>query len=414
MPRFAWRGLMLDSAQALPASRLHPRADRLDGPAQAQCAALAPDRRPGLAARDPQVSAADTSRRLAPTRRRGLAAQSGPGDRQAAALRRLLQPGRGARDRRLCRGPLRHDRPGNRHARPRAGRHRELPATRDRRRSAGRLVRLGRARLSVQCRGVDARVSRGRASRSDRAVPRRVRPYRRRRSGQGSLAGIRRACRRASASSGSPTKRRCRAGSSRASSRFLDAPRTPADRLGRNPGKRHCRAHAAIMSWRGTEGASRGGARRARRRDDAVARACISIICKATRRTSPRDARRIVSLADVYAFEPVPPELAPAEAAPHPRRAGQRVDRAHAPAGARRPTRSSRAQPRIAEVTWSPAAARDWSGFQARLPRAVRALSPARNRARRFRLRASPQRSRPGRRRRIACASSCRNRRRSA
>ena len=54
---------------ALPAARVHPAAHRLDGAAQAERAALAPDRRPGLAARDSQVSGAHARRRLADARR---------------------------------------------------------------------------------------------------------------------------------------------------------------------------------------------------------------------------------------------------------------------------------------------------------------------------------------------------------
>ena len=63
---------------ALPASRIHPAAHRLDGAAQAQRTALAPDRRPGLAARDPPLPRA---RRGDP----GALAASPTGDRRSAA-----------------------------------------------------------------------------------------------------------------------------------------------------------------------------------------------------------------------------------------------------------------------------------------------------------------------------------------
>ena len=149
---------------ALPASRVHPPAHRLDGAAQAQRTALAPDGRPGLAARDPPLPRTDARRRLA---------QAGRG-RRSAALRRLLHAGRGARTRRLCGRTLRHDRPGDRDARPCAGRDRERPEARDWRRPAARLARLGRARLSLQRRRVDIRVSRERPRRSHRAVSRRL------------------------------------------------------------------------------------------------------------------------------------------------------------------------------------------------------------------------------------------------
>jgi len=70
-PRFSWRGLMLDSARQLSIARVHPALHRLDGTPQAQCSALASDRRSGVAAGDKTISAADERRRLASTRRGG-------------------------------------------------------------------------------------------------------------------------------------------------------------------------------------------------------------------------------------------------------------------------------------------------------------------------------------------------------
>ena len=61
--RLAWADARLRAA--LPVARIHRALHRLDGAAQAQRAALAPDRRPGLAARDHEVPAAHLGWRLA-------------------------------------------------------------------------------------------------------------------------------------------------------------------------------------------------------------------------------------------------------------------------------------------------------------------------------------------------------------
>ena len=87
---------------ALPVAGVREVDDRLDGVAQAERPPLAPDRRPGLAPRDPQVPAADGDRRLAHARKRRRTV----GD----AIRRLLHSERGSRHRRLRRDAPRDDR----------------------------------------------------------------------------------------------------------------------------------------------------------------------------------------------------------------------------------------------------------------------------------------------------------------
>ncbi len=167
--------------------RRRARADhRLDGAAQAQPAALAPHRRPGLAPGNQALSEADRSRRLAHAARRRRARRRGP----AAPLRRLLHPGPGARDRRVRAGAAHHGDAGGRNARPRAGGDRGLSrARRDRLRAAG-VQRLGRAPLPVQRRRQHLRLPGNRADRGDGCLPQPLRPYRRRRGGQAAVGGL--------------------------------------------------------------------------------------------------------------------------------------------------------------------------------------------------------------------------------
>ena len=64
-PRFAWRGLHLDVVASLPAHGVRQEVHRPARASQAQPLPLAPDRRPGLADRDQEVSEADRRRRVA-------------------------------------------------------------------------------------------------------------------------------------------------------------------------------------------------------------------------------------------------------------------------------------------------------------------------------------------------------------
>lgn len=123
---------------------------------------------------------------------------------------------------------------------------------------------------------------------------------------------------------------------------------------------------ASIMSWRGTEGAIAA----ARSGHDVVMTPAPGLYLDHLQSDSPDEPPgrpSVVSLADVYAYEPVPPGLTAAEAR-HIQGAQLNAWTEHT----RLPERvTHQVFPRaaaIAEVTWSPASARDWSGFQARLP----------------------------------------------
>ena len=85
---------------------------------------------------------------------------------------------------------------------------------------------------------------------------------------------------------------------------------------------------ATVMSWRGME----GGIAAARQAHDVVmaptSHAYFDYL-QGPQEQEPRAFGGFLPLEQVYAFEPVPPELGARRAPPRPRRAGQRVDRVH-------------------------------------------------------------------------------------
>ncbi len=121
-----------------------------------------------------------------------------------------------------------------------------------------------------------------------------------------------------------------------------------------------------IMSWRGTEGALKA----ARAGHDVVMTPVPGLYLDHLQGDSPGEPPgrpAIVSLADVYNYEPLPPGLSEAD--------GRHILGAQLNAWTehmRLPERvTHQVFPRaaaIAEVTWSPASARDWKGFLSRLP----------------------------------------------
>jgi hexosaminidase len=124
-------------------------------------------------------------------------------------------------------------------------------------------------------------------------------------------------------------------------------------------------ARASVMSWRGRDGAVAA----ARAGHDVVMAPAPTLYLDYLQSDSPREPPgrpAIVTLGDVYAYEPVPEELTTAEAG---RILGAQLNAwtEHM----RLPERiEHQAFPRVAafaEVAWSPAAARDWASFQSRL-----------------------------------------------
>jgi hexosaminidase len=124
-------------------------------------------------------------------------------------------------------------------------------------------------------------------------------------------------------------------------------------------------SRAAIMSWRGTA----GGIAAARAGHDVVMAPSPVLYLDHWQGESVREPPGrpgIVTLADVYGFEPVPPELAAGEA--------RRILGAQVNAWTEHMRLPERVEhqvfPRaaaLAEVTWSPPAARNWNSFTARL-----------------------------------------------
>jgi hexosaminidase len=130
--------------------------------------------------------------------------------------------------------------------------------------------------------------------------------------------------------------------------------------------------NATVMSWRGMA----GGIAAARQGHDVVMTPEFPVYFdhyQADPAGEPLAIHGLTTLADVYAFEPVPPELTPAEAA--------HVLGAQANLWTEYVATPGHAEymvlPRmlaLAEVLWSPPEARDWASFQARLPAHLRRL----------------------------------------
>ena len=123
---------------------------------------------------------------------------------------------------------------------------------------------------------------------------------------------------------------------------------------------------AIVMSWRGVPGAIA-----AARQGDDVVMAPDPVLyfdhLQSNARDEPPGRVKVMSLADVYAFDPVPHELDAAQARARARRAGKSVERISDHAGARR-TRRVSARRRAGRALWSPPAHRNWNDFVARLP----------------------------------------------
>ena len=142
-------------ALVLPAG-VHREAHRPPRALQAQHPPPAPDRRPGVAARDQEVPAPHPGRRLAEGDHRRTELRSVR--RRWHAPRWLLHPGTDARPRGVRRGTPRHDHARDRDAGARAGRPRGLPGAVVHRRAVRGVDQVGRARRHLLPERADLRV----------------------------------------------------------------------------------------------------------------------------------------------------------------------------------------------------------------------------------------------------------------
>ncbi len=142
--------------------------------------------------------------------------------------------------------------------------------------------------------------------------------------------------------------------------------RAQADRLGRDPRRRHVPADATVMSWRGTEGAIKAAMMG---HDVVMAPAPTLYFDHVQGGLDDEYAGRlgVESLHDVYGFQPVPAVLGDAQAA-HILGLQANVWAEHMPTFAHVEHAVFPRLDALGEVAWSPAAANDWPGFLARLP----------------------------------------------
>jgi hexosaminidase len=128
----------------------------------------------------------------------------------------------------------------------------------------------------------------------------------------------------------------------------------------------HVPATATVMSWRGSKGAVTA----ARKGHDVVLSPAPDLYfdqLQSARADETTGRLPVKSLADIYAFEPVPAELTPGEAN-HVLGAQANVWTEHMPSFAHVEHAVFPRLDALAEVDWTPVARRDWSDFLTRLP----------------------------------------------
>ena len=379
-PRFAWRGVMLDSARHFQPPAFIKRADRRDGGAQAQRAALASDRRSGLADRDRQISAADRGRRVA-RRRRPRPGRSD--DRQAARYGGFYTQAEIRDIVAYAAARAHHDRARDRDARPRAAAIARLSAS------------SARASIAAAAPSRDWGVLPNLFNTDDATFaflddvldevmalfPSPLHPCRRRRGGEGPVEGRPARSRRGSRRLASKTRTQLQGWFIRADRRLSAEARAAADRLGRDPRRRRAARRDGDVVARHR----RRGRRRRKPGHDAVlaavARSSISTIARASCGRRAAGARRRRSRWRTSMLSIRARRADRRAAAAHPRRAGQSVDRAcpHRRAAAHC-VAARRGAGRARLVA---AATRDWRGFAAgwrRVRRATRAGARGRRR----------------------------------